>query len=211
MPGSPDDTPLLAGLAAGREDAFAAAYDRFAARLLAAAWGMLGSRADAEDAVQDVFVGLVRSRATLAGVEDLGAYLFASLRHAAARQWRHRGRERGASRAAGVFEPRALPASTPCHDQHFVAPILPATEGRGSNGAVPGPALGGAEDPRERGSRLDRALAALPREQREVMALKIDGGLTFAQVAAVLGIRPNTAASRYRYALGKLRRSLEEP
>jgi len=70
---------------------------------------------------------------------------------------------------------------------------------------VPGPTLGGAEDPRERGSRLERALAALPREQREVVALKIDGGLTFAQVAEVLGISPNTAASRYRYALGRLR------
>lgn len=182
MPGSPDDTPLLAGLAAGREDAFAAAYDRFAGRLLAAAWGILGSRADAEDAVQDVFVGLVRSRATLGGVEDLGAYLFASLRHAAAREWRRREREREAPRAAGVAAGYAAAQAT----------------------------FGRAEDPRERGSRLERALAALPREQREVVALKIDGGLTFAQVAEVLGIRANTAASRYRYALGRLRTSLEE-
>ena len=37
------------------------------------------------------------------------------------------------------------------------------------------------------------------------MGLKIDGGLTFAEIGAVTGISPNTAASRYRYALEKLR------
>lgn len=56
---------------------------------------------------------------------------------------------------------------------------------------------------------LQEALESLPLEQREVIALKLDGGLTFAQVAEVLQISPNTAASRYRYALDKLRRALE--
>jgi RNA polymerase sigma-70 factor (ECF subfamily) len=56
---------------------------------------------------------------------------------------------------------------------------------------------------------LDHALALLPDDQREVIALKIDGGLTFAQIADVLNISPNTAASRYRYALEKLRSVLE--
>ena len=57
--------------------------------------------------------------------------------------------------------------------------------------------------------RLERALRALPPEQREVIALKIDGELTFAQIARVLDISVNTAASRYRYALEKLRSTLE--
>jgi RNA polymerase sigma-70 factor (ECF subfamily) len=39
--------------------------------------------------------------------------------------------------------------------------------------------------------------------------LKIDGGLTFAQIAEVLNVNANTAASRYRYAIAKLRQSLE--
>jgi RNA polymerase sigma-70 factor, ECF subfamily len=56
---------------------------------------------------------------------------------------------------------------------------------------------------------LTDALKALPAEQREVIALKIDGGLTFAQIGAVLNLSPNTAASRYRYALEKLRVALE--
>jgi RNA polymerase sigma-70 factor (ECF subfamily) len=45
----------------------------------------------------------------------------------------------------------------------------------------------------------------LPPAQREVLALKIDGGLTFAEIAAVIGTTINTAASRYRYALEKIR------
>jgi RNA polymerase sigma-70 factor (ECF subfamily) len=56
---------------------------------------------------------------------------------------------------------------------------------------------------------LPNALKALPADQREVIALKLDGGLTFAQVAEILNVSPNTAASRYRYALEKLRRMLE--
>jgi RNA polymerase sigma-70 factor (ECF subfamily) len=49
----------------------------------------------------------------------------------------------------------------------------------------------------------------LPCEQREVVLLKIDGELTFAQIAVVMGTSINTAASRYRYALEKLRTELE--
>ena len=56
---------------------------------------------------------------------------------------------------------------------------------------------------------LAAAVAALPAAQREVVALKIDGGLTFAEIAAVLGTSLNTAASRYRYALEKLRAALD--
>jgi RNA polymerase sigma-70 factor (ECF subfamily) len=55
---------------------------------------------------------------------------------------------------------------------------------------------------------IEAALRRLPEEQREVLALKIWGGLTFDGIAAQLGLSPNTAASRYRYALEALRREL---
>jgi RNA polymerase sigma-70 factor, ECF subfamily len=165
---------LLAGLAEGREDDFAALYVCFARPLHRVAWSVLGSRQDAEDAVQEVFLGLVRSRATLAKVESLPAYLFSSLRHAAAR-------------LATRKKTPVLPAGDPpTRDPNADREIDP-----------------------EMFRLLERGLAALPREQREVLSLKIYGGLTFAQVAAVLGIRPNTAASRYRYALEKLRAILD--
>ena len=41
------------------------------------------------------------------------------------------------------------------------------------------------------------------------MSLKIHHGLTFAQIAEVLDLLPDTAASRYRRALADLRRLME--
>ena len=55
------------------------------------------------------------------------------------------------------------------------------------------------------GLELQGALYELPGEQREVIMLRIWGGMTLEEAAAVLGIPPNTAASRYRYGLVKLR------
>ncbi len=56
-----------------------------------------------------------------------------------------------------------------------------------------------------------RALAAavdrLPAEQREVLVMKIWNELTFAEIADVLEISQNTAASRYRYALAALKKN----
>jgi RNA polymerase sigma-70 factor (ECF subfamily) len=53
------------------------------------------------------------------------------------------------------------------------------------------------------------AIGRLPAEQAEVVVLKVWENLTFAEIADVTGERPNTVASRYRYALEKLQRSLE--
>src|SRR5271156_4854826 len=49
------------------------------------------------------------------------------------------------------------------------------------------------------------ALGELPEEQRAVVHLKLWGELTFEEIAIALEIPPNTAASRYRYGLDKLR------
>lgn len=52
---------------------------------------------------------------------------------------------------------------------------------------------------------LAGALAELPVEQRAVVHLKLWEGLTFERIAEALDIPMNTAASRYRYGLDKLR------
>lgn len=56
---------------------------------------------------------------------------------------------------------------------------------------------------------LRQAVEKLGEKLREVVTLKIWGGLTFAQIAEAMTISPNTAASRYRYALEQLERKLE--
>ena len=52
---------------------------------------------------------------------------------------------------------------------------------------------------------LARALGELPADQRAVVHLKLWENLTFEQIAEALDIPPNTAASRYRYGVDKLR------
>ena len=158
--------PTLAeSLADGDADAFAALYDRLAARLLGAARTMIGSAPDAEDVVHDLFVDLARGRHRLAAVADLEAYVFTMLRHAVGRRV-----------LVEVAHDRGRP-------DHAAASALPDDE-------------------------LAAAVADLPPEQREVVALKIDGGLTFAEIGRVMGTSLDTAASRYRYALTKLRQTL---
>jgi RNA polymerase sigma-70 factor, ECF subfamily len=53
-----------------------------------------------------------------------------------------------------------------------------------------------------------RCLARLPRDQREVIVLKIWHQYTFEAIGEVLGASPNTVAGRYRYGLQKIRASL---
>jgi RNA polymerase sigma factor (sigma-70 family) len=60
-------------------------------------------------------------------------------------------------------------------------------------------------------SRMDvsRALAKLPQKFREVVVLKFYSGLTQEEIARVLKVPDGTVKSRLHYALGKLRRRLE--
>jgi RNA polymerase sigma-70 factor (ECF subfamily) len=60
----------------------------------------------------------------------------------------------------------------------------------------------------ERRAAIEAALGNLPVDQSEVLVMKIWGGLSFPQIAMALEISANTAASRYRYALAKLREQL---
>ncbi len=53
------------------------------------------------------------------------------------------------------------------------------------------------------------ALAQLPDEQKEIIILKIFQDFTFKEIASICGLSINTAASRYRYGIEKLRSSLE--
>ena len=80
--------------------------------------------------------------------------------------------------------------------EHFAAEIIsPFAPGR---------------DPDEQTFRTEliTALAELPEDQRTVVHLKLWGGLTFEEIATALEIPPNTAASRYRYGVDKLRERL---
>lgn len=55
---------------------------------------------------------------------------------------------------------------------------------------------------------LESALRGIPPDQREVVHLKIFEGLTFQEIATLTSESINTVASRYRYAMQKLRATL---
>jgi len=62
----------------------------------------------------------------------------------------------------------------------------------------------------EEARNLNRAIAQLAHEQREVIMLHLRGGMKFREIAGLQGISINTAKSRYRYGLEKLRTLLSE-
>jgi RNA polymerase sigma-70 factor (ECF subfamily) len=114
-------------------------------------------------------------------VTDARAYLYRCVRRCAADLHRKRGRRRAR--------------------EHLAA--MTATTGQE-------PLFQRDSEVAELQDRIEGALRRLPTEQREVLVLKIWAGLTFAQVAAVLDVSPNTIAARYRYALNALRPELAE-
>lgn len=64
------------------------------------------------------------------------------------------------------------------------------------------------DDQQETLSAMLGVMASLPEEQRAVLHLKIWEERTFREIASILGIPANTAASRYRYAIDKMRGDL---
>lgn len=59
--------------------------------------------------------------------------------------------------------------------------------------------------------RLEIALSTLPEEQRDAFLLREEGGFSVDQIAAVTGCNRETAKSRLRYAVTKLRSAIDEP
>jgi len=55
---------------------------------------------------------------------------------------------------------------------------------------------------------IEESLLKIPKEQREVIYLKIYGQLTFQEIADTLGTSKSTITSRYRYAIEKMRELL---
>ena len=139
------------------------------------------SRTDAEEAVQDGFIRFWRSRSRedrMKPPEKDLPLLFVAVKHAAFDRARRCRRRQDREHAAGR--------------EWYDKGDLFQTEITES----------------ERTQRIEKALMTLPGNQREVVVLKFWGRLTFRQIGRALRISPNTAASRYRYALAALQRQL---
>jgi len=173
---------LTERLARGDPAAFADLYDQCADRLHHYLCLRLGSRDDADDVLQEIFIRLVRGRKRLASVENVTAYLFQMTRNEAIR---HASRRPRARRTLDSRAPDSLAA-----EELFCESSAADAESR------------------ELAESVARGLSLLAEEQREIVDLHIYCGLGFRVIADVLGVPQGTVASRYRAAIAALRLSL---
>jgi len=160
--------------------AFLAIYERYKRDVLTLSVALLGRRDGAEDVLHDVFVGLAEALPHRQPPQNLKGYLLTAAAN------RVRDGYRRAKREPGQLD-EAVP--------------LAASK-------IGNPATLVAES--EQAEHLWQSVLSLPDEQRDVVALKIYGGLTFREVAERTHTSINTVQSRYRYALKKLRQMLQQ-
>jgi RNA polymerase sigma factor (sigma-70 family) len=137
--------------------------------MLALAYLLVGSRAAAEDVVQDAFTGI---SGRLADVANPAAYLRTSVVNGS-RRWHRRLRR---------------------EDRWVAGEASPVASGDGAAEAL---AVRG-------------ALADLPADQREAIVLRYFADLSFREIADVVGCPLQTAATRVRRGLDRIRRELED-
>ena len=166
------DAALLSRFCEGDTAAFECLYLRHRGGLYGYALSLALDAGAAADAVQETWLVLVQQAERLAGVENLRAYLYRSVRNRLVDELRRRQRERAATRQLALVKPRHTG--------------IPADDAEALNAALEG----------------------LPAEQREVVLLRIYGGLKFGEVAEVTGENLKTVESRHRLALEKLHEAL---
>jgi RNA polymerase sigma factor (sigma-70 family) len=145
----------------------------------------LGVNEDPEDLLQDVFARAADTLEAARPVENLVSWIYASARNAVVDIWRERDRQ---------------PASYDGETLDITAENLL------SESVEPGP-----EETFRRAQAyeaLEDALDDLPDGQREVFLLQAVDGYTFRETADLLDISINTAMSRKRYAVARLRERL---
>ncbi len=177
-----EDRELVERLCRGDRDALQRIYEKYKDDLLTIASCMLADRVDAEDCLHDVFVSLVAGSARVRPDGNLKGYLVTAVANRSRDRLRRRGRWHQAGETAGQTGGEVVAIAAD--------PAAVMIE-------------------REEAERLYRAIAALPAGQRTVITLRLHGEMTFEEIAQHSGVSNNTIRSRYRYALDKLRSSLD--
>jgi RNA polymerase sigma-70 factor (ECF subfamily) len=151
-------------------------YDQHGVALYGFALNLTRSVPEAEEVVQEVFLKVARERKRFSFLENPRSYLLRMGHRLVVDRFR-KGRSRERNEEGFSAEAEWLFLSDP---------------GAGEDGAF-------------FRAKISKALAILPLEQRAVVHLKVWEGKTFEDIAALLEIPSNTAASRYRYGIDKLR------
>lgn len=151
----------------------------------------VGNPAQAEDLLQETFLRVIRSAATYERQAKLTTWLYTIARNLCVDADR-RGRLR---RAASLDAPLGGESG-----DGSLLDILPDPKAAVDRRVID----------KQAGERIEAAMGNLVEEQREVFIMRELLDMPFAEIAEVVGCSENTVKSRMRYALEKLRRSLEE-
>lgn len=170
-----EDKLLVYRCKRGSQQALTRIYRKYKADLLLLAMALLNDRSACEDVVHDVFVSFVRGLDGFRLTGSLKGFLLTCVANHA-RNWNKAERRRC---RVGVGSDEGRPT-------YADGPIDAVTCN-------------------EQLRRLSRAMAELPFEQREVVMMHLQGSMTFSAIAQARQISPNTAKSRYRYGIDRLR------
>jgi len=170
-----DDRLLVWRFNRGDTAALCRIYEKYRDGLLKVAAALLNDRSGIEDVLHDVFVEFAQTTGRFRLRGSLKGYLAICVANRA----RDRNRATRSRKTTSLDE---------------VKPSL--AHGIGPEGMA---------ITRELAEKLDTAMAELPDEQRETIVLHLQSKLRFREIARLQGISVNTAQSRYRYGLDKLR------
>lgn len=179
---SPEDSALAAACQAGDLRAFERLYQVHGGRMKSMARNLLGTTSDAEDAVQETFLKIQRSIGSFRGQSSFATWSFRILINTCYDALRSKMRKKEVSQ-----------------DNPEDAQASPRPEPRAS---VSHPSLRLA---------LDRAVARLTRQQRDVFLMYEVEGLRHSEIAAILQISETASKNTLFQAKKNLRQTLEAP
>ena len=185
----PSDAALLAAYRDGDSGAFEALLGRYRGPIFNFVLRSVRDRGRAEELYQDVWMKVIERCDDFRGDAKFSTWLYTIARNLCIdhqRKMKFRGHA-------------SLEEARPGSDR--------AIRERVPN---PGPSTEALASGRLMQDQIVDAVQALPDEQREVFLMRQLQGLTFKEIAAVIGVPANTVKSRMRYALERLQRVLGE-
>ncbi len=146
--------------------------------LLKLAYILVGNVENAEDIVQDVFLGFARAAGRKENLSNIKGYLITAVLNKAKNYYRD--------------NKKSSNETLDCADE------IPSNHISPEQWAILSEQL----------QLLSKAMGKLPIEQREVVSLYMDGCLTFKQIAQIQEVPTSTVQGRFRYGIEKLQHLL---
>ncbi|MBX3647648.1 MAG: RNA polymerase sigma factor [Rhodocyclaceae bacterium] len=185
------DEALMLAYREGDAAAFEALYRRWRGRLYRYLLRQCGNAAQADELFQDIWLKIVGARRGYEVAAKFSTWLFRIAHNRLIDHYRTQGRAALVSLVSYDDDPA---------DADRVAG-LPAAASSQPEAIIERKALA---------HELVRHIEALPAAQRETFLLSEEGELTLEEIAAATGVNRETAKSRLRYAVNKLRAALRD-